>query len=75
MIVKIVHNVLITGSKLSTENFLAQVQSEHELGTVVYGPSHFLFFGIQTEIGFDTTVMINRDAKLQTISSSLLSRH
>ena len=73
--VKIVDDVLITGSRINIENFIAQVQSKYELGTVVYGPGQFLFFGLQLEQDSNMTVTIHGDAKLQAICCSSLSRH
>ena len=73
--VKILDDAVITDSRLKIQNFIAQVQSKYELGTVVCGPGLFLFFGLQVEQDSDMRVKIHGDDKFQVICYSSLSRY
>ena len=47
MAVKIVDDILITGKISKVQNFISSVKLQYKLGTVVFGPGSFLFYGLQ----------------------------
>ncbi len=63
--VKIVDAVLFSCKKQNIEKIISSIQSKYKLGTIVHGPSSFLFFGLQIIQDSDYSNMIHVDNKLE----------
>ncbi len=66
--VKIVGDVLLSGKKQNIEKIMSSIQSKYKLGTIVYGPSSFLFFGLQIIQDSNYSTMIHGDSKLEALN-------
>ena len=73
--VRIVDDVLITGETSSVQKFIRDVKCKYELGTVVYGPTEFLFFGLQVIQDSDMAISIHGDCKLSAVETFPIDRH
>ncbi len=73
--VRIVDDVLIASEKPTAQKFISKVESMYKLGTIVYGPTNFLFFGLQVIQDYDMTVSIHGDGKLNALSCFPIDRH
>ena len=73
--VKIVDDVLITGKLPDIQKFVSKVKEKYELGTVVYGPGDFSFFGLQVIQESDMSITIHGDEKLNSIACFPISRN
>lgn len=72
--VKIVDDVLMTGPRNNLESVIDDIRSRYKLGTVVFGPGNFLFFGLQISQDTDHTITIEGDDKLSALQCYPLSR-
>lgn len=74
VLVKIVDDLLIGGSRKIVRDFIKRLEKVYQLGTIVHLPGSFRFFGLKVEQDEDGTIMINGDEKLQSIEPCDLSR-
>ena len=75
MAVKIVDDVLITGKRSRVQNFISSIKRRYTLGTVVFGPGSFLFYGLQIIQDMDMTIRIHGDEKLESLNCFPIDRH
>ena len=68
--VRIVYDLLMTSQRHTAEKFFSEVENKYKLGTVVYGPIDFLFFGLQVIPDSDMTVSIHGESKLNALECS-----
>ncbi len=73
--VRLVDDVLIASEKHTAQKFVRDVESNYKLGTVVFGPTDFLFFGLHViqDSGMATT--IHDGCKRNSLSCFPLDRH
>ena len=71
--VEIVDDVLFT-VKNAIEQLIANIQSNYELGTVVYGPATFLFYGLQICQDTDYSITLQGDEKINGLEGFPISR-
>lgn len=72
--VKIVDDVLFAGDIDVIRDAIAQIKKQYELGTVVYGPGSFYFFGLMISQESDYTIKIHADEKIDDNSCYPISR-
>ena len=63
--VKIVDDVLITVRRSRIQNFISSIKRRCILGTVVFGPGSFLFYGLQVIQDMDMTIRIHDEEKIE----------
>ena len=73
--VRIVDEILIAGEISSVQNFIQGAKCNHELGTVVYGPTEFFFLGLQVVQDSYMAVSIHGDCKLSAVETFPINRH
>lgn len=71
---KIVDDILLTGTDAAMQNFIFAFDKKFKLGEVVYGPSTFRFYGIIIIQESDWSVSIHADDKLNALEPYLISR-
>ena len=72
---KIVDDVLFAGPGNATEQIINRIQQEYKLGTVVYGPGSFYFYGLLVNQTEDWSISIHAGEKLNAIEGHILSRN
>lgn len=72
--VKIVDDVLLAGPKELLKDLINKIQKKYELGTVVYGPGSFLFFGLQVCQEIDSSITIQADEKISSLECYPITR-
>ncbi len=73
--VRIVDDVLIASETHTAQKFVRDVESKCKLGTVVFAPTDFLFFGLDLIQDSDMTTTIHGDSRLNALSCFLLDLH
>eukprot|EP00171_Calliarthron_tuberculosum_P001315 IDg1315t1 len=73
--VKVVDDVLFAGPKPLIQNSISKIQSQYELGTVLYGPGTFLFYGLTICQNEDMHVTVHADNKLEKLEAYPIDRH
>ncbi len=73
--VRNVDDVLIASENHTAQKFVRDVESKHKLGTVGFGPTEFLFFGLHVIQDSDMTTTIHGDSKLNALSCFPLDLH
>ena len=73
--VRIIDEVLIASEKCSAQKFISEVERKYKLGTIVYGPTDFLFFKLQVIQDSDMSVSIHGDCKLNALSCFPIDRY
>lgn len=73
--VRVIDDVLITGDEHSVKNFVDNVKRKYELGTIVIGPTEFLFFGLHIIQDANLTVAIHVDSNLNALSCFPIVMH
>ena len=61
MAIKDVDDVLFCGHSSTMNKYVQEIQAKYELGTVVYGPGSFLFYGLQINQDENFDVQVNGD--------------
>eukprot|EP00178_Gracilaria_changii_P001336 TRINITY_DN1187_c0_g1_i1.p1 TRINITY_DN1187_c0_g1~~TRINITY_DN1187_c0_g1_i1.p1 ORF type:complete len:639 (-),score=88.06 TRINITY_DN1187_c0_g1_i1:5196-7112(-) len=64
--VKVVDDVLFAGSRAHLETVIAGIQDKYTLGTIVYAPGTFQFYGLTVCQKEDYTISIHGDEKLSS---------
>jgi len=59
--VKIVDDMPFAGFNIVMKFSISEFQAKYELGTVVHGPSTFMFFGLSISQDEDTCITIDGD--------------
>lgn len=72
--VKIVDDVLFAGQLSFMRTKISEIEKRHELGTIMYGPGEFLFFGLTITQDDYYSTTIHGEEKLNMIESYPLSR-
>ena len=72
--VKVVDDILFAGELWHLKKIVATVQSTYDLGTVVYGPGTFQFFGLIVIQSEDFTIQIHADHKIASCEAYPISR-
>lgn len=73
--VKIVDDVLIAGNKNDIADVITKVQRQYKLGTIIYGPGCFLYYGLQICQSSDFTISIHADDKLEQLQGYPITRY
>lgn len=68
-------DVLIAGNKNDIADVITKVQRQYKLGTVVYGPGCFLYYGPQICQSSDFTISIHADDKLEQLQGYPITRY
>ena len=72
--VKVVDDILFSGELRHLKMIVATVQSTYELGTVVYGPGTFQFFGLIVIQSEDFNIQIHADHRIASCEAYPISR-
>lgn len=72
--VKIVDDVLFVGDENLINSIMEMIQSNSELGAVVYGPRSFLFFCLEICQDSGYSITFNADTKIYSLELYPLSR-
>jgi len=73
--VKIVDDILFTGSEEHVRSIIDHIRSKYQLGTVLYGPGTFLFFGLTICQDTDFSVTVHGDCKLNALEAFPIDRN
>lgn len=73
--VKVVDDVLLAGSIPIVRNMVDDIKKVYELGTIVYGPSAFLFFGLHIVQDDCMEIFVHADDKLEALNCFPIDRH
>lgn len=72
--VKIYDDVRFAGPKCVLQDSIAKIEKQYKLGTVVYGPRSFLYYGLQISQDSDYTITAIADAKLDILEGYPITR-
>lgn len=67
-------DILVGGTKYAVEEFLQRLPKQYELGSTVYLPRTFMFFGLTVSQDTSETVTLSADDKMQNMELYQLSR-
>jgi len=73
--VKIVDDILFTGSEEHVRSIIDHIRSKYQLGIVLYGPGTFLFFGLTICQDTDFSVTVHGDCKLNALEAFPIDRN
>jgi len=72
--VKVVDDILFAGIQSKVRNVIHEIKGSYSLGTVVYGPGTFLFFGLNISQDTDMSISVDADEKLNSYECYPISR-
>lgn len=71
---KVVDDILIAGDMSHVKAIVEKIDARFKLGTVVYGPGRFIYFGLTIVQHVDYSIVVNADDKLEALESYPLDR-
>ncbi|CAN8065041.1 unnamed protein product [Agarophyton chilense] len=72
--VKLVDDIPFSGTMTALNTLLKEVGNTYKLGTIVYGPGTFTFFGLSITQHADFTITMYGEEKLQALEACALTR-
>lgn len=73
--VKVVDDVLFAGPVSTVKKVIEKIKKVYELGTIVYGPAAFLFFGLHIVQDDTMEIFVHADDKLDALTCFPIDRH
>jgi len=73
--VKVVDDVLFAGQIPTVKNVVEKIKQVYDLGTIVYGPGAFLFFGLHIIQDDTMEISVHADDKLDSLNCFPIDRH
>ena len=71
---KVVDDILIAAPTSRAQNLISHICFQFKLGTIVYGPTPFEFYGLQINQGNDMVVTASSDKKLDDLTQMSVDR-
>lgn len=72
---KVVDDLMATGETDHLKQFKTRFEANFKLGTVIYGPGHIRFYGLNINQGCNFSSTIDVEDKLKALETHVLTCH